>query len=353
MSKSLLMKHFLSAIALAACFATLTNCGGGGGSGDSTPPTTRPKTLDDLTLILDGSIRFQFNRNIGSAPAVSSGDVETGAFTYVFNGNNLRAYNNTAGTRSDTRFPNAIAAASYSYRAINPSSGILTLTGTGTTRLPVRGGFTANNGSFTYLFENDSNFVPSNVVVIDITFTESGSVIASNPATVTIPGGDPAYDSVIIPTSITLTSGGPVPTNYNPTLDPNRDSIIAPESLNAKLFQFTHGGGNPALNFTIQFAADLTGGMGGVGNNNNFDEIGQGLLRVNGAAVDNAINYTYTRIGGTDDATLVISGSGLTFDGTYTVKFAGKQNGAYIGQVDAGTANAADVTGTFVVVTPS
>ena len=168
-------------------------------------------------------------------------------------------------------------------------------------------------------------------------------------STTTEPGGDPLYDTVIIPAAISLVSGGPVPTNYNPTLDPDRPSEIAPESLNNKRFQFTNGSANPNLDFTIQFVADT-----GSSTPSNIDEIGMGLLRVSGTAVDNAVDYTYTRTGGTDDAILVVSGSGTTFDGRYTLRFGSAQSGAYIGEVDGDTVDAADVTGTFTVVaTPS
>jgi hypothetical protein len=273
--------------------------------------------------------------------------VETGTFTYRQIGAQLRAYNNSNGGRSDTRYPDTISTASYTYRAINSSSGILTLTAVGSSDLTTTGGFTANNASFVYLFESDSTFATNNVVIMDLTFSSDGTVVTSNAATVTQPGGSPLFDTIVIPTAVTLTEGGAVPENYNPVLDPNRPSKIAPVSLNNRRFQFTSGNLNPAFDFTIQFTADAVTIPA-----NNIDEIGFGVLRVAATAVDNAISYTYRRIGGTDDATLVVSGSGLSTDGTYTLSFAGTQSGTYTGLPDGLTVNPADESGRFIVITP-
>jgi len=342
------MKNLISAISLVACCITLSNCGGGGGDRiDTSPPTIRPKTLDGVVLILDTSVRLEFIRSTGTPGAIANGDVETGAFIYTLGGLQLRTYRNSTGGNSDVRYPDEVSTAAYSYRPINNSSGVLTLTAVGSSDLITTGIFGADNGSFVYLFESDSNGIENHVVVMDVTFTENGSFITSNAATVSIPGGNPQFDTVLIPTTVSLAAGGLVPTNYNPLLDPNRKSKISPESLNNKRFQFTNGIPNPSLNFTIQFASEALGPIV-----TNIDEIGLGLLRVNGAAVDRAVNYTYTRTGGTDDAILVLSSSNTTFDGRYTLRFAGRENGMYIGNVDAGTPNAADVSGSFFLISP-
>ena len=340
------MKHLISTIALITCCITLFNCGGAGaGSNDKSPETVRPKTFDGIVLTLDSTVRFEFIRNTGSAPALVSGDVETGTFLYTLGGVQLRKYRNTNGDDSDVRYPDSVSSASYTYRAINTSAGILTLTAVGINDLTTSGTRSANNGSLVYLFNSDSNGTTNNVVVIDLTFSKNGQSITSNEATVRIPGGNQRYDNVLVPTTLSLATGGYVSTNYNPTLDPKRDSKIAPASLNNKLVNYTNGKPDTTLDFTIQFVADNAGPA----NNSNIDEIGQGLLRVAGNSVDDAVNYTYTRTGGTDDAILVISNANNTFDGRYTLKFSGVDNGAYIGEVDAGTADASDVSGRFFV----
>ncbi len=251
------MKHLLSTFALAACCVSLTNCGGGGGGGrDESPPTVRPKTLDGVVLTLGGNVRFELVRNIGSAPAISNGDVETGDFFYTLGGNQLRTYPNTNGDNSDVRYPDSITNASYSYRAINDTAGILTLTGFGVNDLVTSGGFAANNGSFVYLFNNDSNGIENRNVVVDLTFSQNGATVSVNSATVRQPGGDPLFDNVIIPTNVSLATGGQVPTNYNPVVSPLRESRIVPETLDQRLIRFTNGIPDPTLDFTIQFTSD-------------------------------------------------------------------------------------------------
>lgn len=339
------MKYIVPALSLLLACLTLSNCGGGGsGSGsDNSPPTVRPKSLEEITLTLDGTVKFSFfpNRN---SQALRSGDIETGSFTYVRAGAQVRVYPNAAGTRSNIVYPDSVSSASYTYRAINDSSAVLTLTANGNNDSTFTGIKESIFGiGYADLFDTDSFEIPNNVVNIDLTFTGNGSFIISNIATVRIPGGDPAYDTALIPSSIGFTFGGFVPANYNPIIDPLRESRIAPASINNKLFNFRNGDSDDNLNFTIQFTSD----------NSQTDivesEVGAGLLRISGIAIDNAINYTYERIPGTDDATLVISNADNTFDGSYTLRFSSGSGGRYIGTVDAGTLDAGDVSGTFTI----
>ena len=327
----------------------LSGCGGGGGGSDNSPPTIRPKTLDGLLLTLDTNVRFEFVRNTGTAPALLPGDVETGTFYYTLGGVQLRQYPNQGGDNSDTRYPDAVSNASYTYRAINESSAVLTMTGIGINDLNTTGGFNANNGSFTYLFNSSSGGGVNNTVVIDLTFASNGSYITPNTTTTSIPGSpNPQWDVIYVPAGIRLVAGGFVPENYNPEIDPNRPSKIVPASLNNLIVNWTNTGiPDPNFDFTVQFVAQATGLP--KSNEADPDEIGQGLLRVAGSAVDDAVDYTWRRIAGTDNGVLTITGSNTTFDGVYNLSFMGADNGNYVGEADAGTVNVAEVTGTFFI----
>jgi hypothetical protein len=338
------MKSFLKLTALAILPVVLNSCGSGKG-GDPTA-TTRPRTLDGIVLTLDTNVRFELIRNIGTPAALANGDIETGTFFYSLGGVQLRQYPNQGGDNSDTRYPDSITNASYTYLAINETSGLLTLTGIGVNDLVTTGVFNANNGSFTFLFNSGSDLVVNNVVELDLTFTSNGQTVVTGVTTVRIPGSlQPQYDVIRVPTTIRLASGGLVPVNYNPTLDPLRPSRIAPESLNQRNIVFTNGIPDPNLDFEISFTRES------VQTNNRIPtELGQGFLRVAGSPVVNAIDYTWTRIGGTDSATMVISNSNQTFDGTYRVDFKGVDNGDYTGTVDGNTPDAAEVSGKFFIL---
>lgn len=324
----------------------LTGCGGGGGGSDDEEATIRPKTLDGTVLKLDSNVSFEFVRNVGTQGAVSTGQVETGTFFYTLAGNQLRQYPNAQGDNSDCRYPDSVTGASYTYRAVNESSGVLTLNGVGVNDLVTTGSFNANNGSFTFFFNSDSGFLVVNRIEIDLTFEGNGVFVTTGVSTVRIPGSSfPNFDTVRIPSAFSLAAGGSVPENYNPTVDFSRPSRITPSSLNALLIRFTNGIPDPNFDFTIQFAASANFSTGT--DTTAPDEIGQGLLRVAGAVVDDAVNYTWKRIGGTDTGTLTVTGSNRTYDGVYTLAFTGPDNGNYAGQADAGTANVSEVTGSF------
>jgi hypothetical protein len=342
-----IMRRLLTC-ALASIALLLTSCGGGSGS-DSSPHTIRPKSLDGLVFTLDTNVTFQFVRNAGTSAALLSGDEETGTFVYVRNGNQIRQYPNFGGDNSDTRYPDTLTGASYIYHAINESSAILTLNGTGVNDLVTNGGkMNALNGSFTFLFNTDSSGNIVHQVVLDITFATNSSSISSNIATVRIPGSpEPQYDVIYVPSGIRMLTGGVVPENYNPVIDPLRPSLICPASLNNLIFNCTNGIPNPFFDFSVQFVTQAKNLN--KSNATDPDETGQGLFRIAGSPVDNAINYTWRRVNGTDTGILVISGGNNTFDGKYTLSFTGQDSGSYVGEIDAGTLDAAEVSGSFLI----
>lgn len=332
-----------------AVVSTLGLMSCGSGKGDQTiPETARPKTLDEIILTLDGNVRFEFVRNIGTPPAIQNGDVETGTFFYTLGGQQIRQFPNQRGDTSDTRFPDSISNASYTYQAINETSALLTLRGIGVNDLNTTGSFNAGNLSFTFLFNSDSlRPVPNiiNEVEIDLTFNTAGQIVNTGISTVRIPGSAlPEFDVIRMNTSVSLLVGGGVPYNYLPIEDPLRPSKIAPESLDKRLLQFTNGIPDPTFDFTVQFISDRT--QVGTGTTT---EIGQGFLRIAGAPQVDAINYTWERIGGTDAGTLVITRSNTTFDGRYRLNFLGRDNGTYVGEVDADTLDANEVSGRFFI----
>ncbi len=364
------MKILAYLFAATAAVMTLTHCGSGSAGGDDSPPTIRPKTLDGLVLSLDTNATIEFIRNSGTSAAVLSGDVETGTFIYTPTAsyNTIRAYDNLNGDQSNFRYPASVSTASYSYRAINESSGELTLTGTGTIGSTYTGsaGGEILNESWIRLFVSSSpqsNLSGSKVARLIISFTSSGSFVTSNTVTLSLP--DSAFvttlDTVRIPTAIKLTTGGAVPENYNPVIDPLAPSKIAPASLSGLLMVATNGTPDPTKDFTLQFVAHASGITGTSGSQP--DEVGQLTLRVYNTdvpsileSVTSAANYTWKRTGGTDKGVLVLSGIpdvvSLPFDvsinGTYTLEFLGTQNGTYTGTVDGNTLDAAEVTGTFI-----
>lgn len=290
---------------------------------------------------------FEFIRSVSSPPALLSGDIETGTFIYTFSGTNIISppLDNFIGSRTDVIFPNTVTAASYTYRAINENQGVLTLTGSGGFNLPLTGRFGAGNASFMDLFESSSTGEDSNQLELDISFSSDGSFVDPGTATMTMLGSTSPFDRVRAPLKIRLKDGRQVPENYNPNIDPNRPSLITPVSLDDSIITFTNTGlGDPSFDFTLQFVADAVGLPG-----NPPTEVGTALQRIAGSPVDDAVDYTWKRTLGTDSGTLVVSGGGNTFDGIYTLNFAGVDNGTYVGEADADTVDENEVIGTFLL----
>ncbi len=353
-----IVPHALQVAAISIIAFGISGCGGGGGSGDDSEPTIRPKTLDGIILQIDTEVRFEFIKNLSSPAALKSGEQETGTFIYepLFAATIIdekvtqhRTYENLAAGRTLTAFPASIAIASYTYRAINESSAVLTLVG--------QGASTFHFGhQIPFLNAGDPFGTPTNVVQIDLTFSSDGSNVSTNIVTFSLPESPvvSTLDTMRIPSKIGLAAGGSVPENYNPPVDLNRPSKIAPESLSGLLLTAKNGIPDSSKDFTIQFVKDA-GYYGNPSDPKTPDEIGQGLLRVAGSAIDVALDYTYRRIGGTDNAELVLSNIpdnplqpfNKSLNGSYTLAFLGKENGTYTGKVDGDTTDAADVSGTF------
>ncbi len=337
------------AILLAA--ALLPSCGGGGG--DEIPYTIRPKTLDGLSITLDANVTLTFLRNTGTSKAILTGDEETGTFIYSRAGDELNQYPNLESTTSDTKYPDDLNNTTYRYRAINDNSGVITLQGTVNNDLIIDGGgFNADNGSFTFLFESDSDGNLNDSVTIDVTFTGDGAAITLQPMTVRITDSTaPNYDTVFMPGIIRLTEDdSDVPENYNPDDPSLPKSKISPETLEGLFINFVNGIPDEDLDFDIRF-------VDAVININKFepgdiDESGTGLLNTQGAAVDQALSYTWRRIDGTDDGELILSGipaPNETLNGSYILSFNGLDNGDYLGSVDVDTPTVDEVSGTFTV----
>lgn len=331
--------------------------------------------MDGIVLSLDSSARLEFIRNLSTQGSINSGDVETGTFLYIptLASNVLRNYDNISGSKSNFRYPSSVSAATYSYRAINASSGTLTLSATGTFDSSLTYNYyTGLSGSGVVL--NDSwirlfyTYSPASltgvtrIAEISITFSSAGDSVTSDIVTLRLPESPlvSTFDTVRIPTSLRLAAGGAVPLNYNPTFDPVRASKIAPVSLTKRLLSAKNGIPDPTKNFTIQFVADAASTSG-----TETQEVGRGILSVYDStlvpaglrAISGALDYTWRRIGGTDKGELIMSNIpddvALPFDvslnGSMILNFSGIENGIYIGAVDGDTVNAADVSGTFLI----
>jgi len=332
--------------AMAAASLAMSSCGGGGGGSDEddSPPTTRVKTMDGITLTLSNTNNFEFTRHAGTPPAALNGSMETGSFTYSRNGNELHYIENSAGSRSNVFFPDTLNGngGTYTYLGQNDGGGVLILTAKGSTNNTIDGG-----APRLYLVPDTDLFIatadgdPSTQLRIDLTFTATGSTVSTGVSSTKMVESSNPFDDLDCATNIFLTAGGSVPVNYNPYIDPLRPSKITPASLQKKLFRFEHGGGDSSKDFTLQFASEVTG-------TDTVVEVGSAIQRIGGAIGDApAVNYTWTRIGGSDTGRLVISGGGNTYDGTYTLTFLSSSSGNYLGSLDADTTDISDVTGSF------
>jgi len=343
----------LKVLSLASIAAlSLTSCGGGSAA-DNNEATVRPKSLEGVVLFLDGNVRFEFLRSTTGSSAIENGQEESGTFLYNRPNPQIRTIDNQLGGTTQARFPDSLSGCTYRYRAINANSGVLTLTANASNDSvnPSDSVITwiGEEWPDTDLFRHPSTVASGNsqnTVVIDLTFSDTNGSATPETATVRVGSEAPASnrDVLRMPATALLAAGGPLPTNYNPTVDPNRDSRIAPQYLGnpSKLFTFTSNAGS-TFNFTVQFTSDST-----IPANSTYDESGSGLLRRQGAVVDNGINYTWQRIGGTDTGRLVITNAESTLNGTYTLSFVGSQVGSYLGQVDGDTTDINEVSGDFV-----
>jgi hypothetical protein len=329
--------------------------------------------MDGIVLNLESSASFEFIRSTGTAGAVNNGDVESGTFLYTpkVAADVLKLYDNLNGDQSNFRYPLSVTAATYTYRAINDSSGVLTLNATGafdpTFTLPP-GATVALNDSWIRLFYSYSPIVftsNTRVAEIAITFKDNVSFVTSEVVTLSLPESSlvSTLDTVRIPSTISLATLGPVPLNYNPVVTGRAPSRIAPATLTNRLMSATNGIPDATKNFTIQFVADAS--TPGLATEAGSVEIGRGLLSVYNpasvppglTAVGIALDYTWRRIAGTDRGELILSNipdnPALPFDtslnGTIVLSFNGTESGTYSGSADADTVNPADVSGTFFI----
>lgn len=356
----------LLALGLASCG------GGGGGDSDDSAETVRPKTMDGIILNMDnGQATFEFIRNSGTGSAVNNGDVETGTFIYTNQraGISVTSYDNLNGDKSNFQYPLAVTTASYSYQAINDSSGVLKMTGAGYFDLfiTIKPGSTyVYNNSFIQLFfahSPETNVANSRTAEIAITFSDKGAFVTSDIVTLKIPESPfvSTLDTVRIPTTIGLGTLAPVPKNYNPAVTERAPSKIAPASLSNRLMRATNGIPDATKDFSIQFVSDATV----VDTAADSEEIGRGILSVYDSsvfppaltAVGIALDYTWRRIPGTDRGELILSNipdnPAFAFDnslnGILSLSFTGNENGNYSGAADGDTPNPADVSGTFIL----
>ena len=365
--------HLLVCACVSVFVLSLSSCGGSGGDSDDANATVRPKTMDGIILNFESSASFEFIRSTGTAGAVNNGDVESGTFLYTpkVAADVLKTYDNLNGDQSNFRYPLSVTAATYTYRAINDSSGVLTLNATGafdpTFTLPP-GATVALNDSWIRLFYSYSPIAftsNTRVAEIAITFKDNVSFVTSEVVTLRLPESPlvNTLDTVRIPSTISLATLGPVPLNYNPVVTGRAPSRIAPATLTNRLMSATNGIPDATKNFTIQFIADAS--TPGFATAADSVEIGRGLLSVYNpasvppglTAVGIALDYTWRRIAGTDRGELILSNipdnPALPFDtslnGTIVLGFNGTESGTYSGSADGDTVNPADVSGTFFI----
>ena len=323
--------------------AMLPSCGGGGG--EEIPYTFRPKTLRDLVLVLANGPRLEFLPGALSGRAINNGETETGTLTYILPADQRQQYPNFEGSDSDCQWPDELIDITYEYTAINDNAALLTIYATAVNDLTFTGSFNAANGSFCFFWESDSLGTAIEEVEFDLTFSSDGANVSPGNVTTRIPdSAAPNFDIVYIPSQIETSDGMEVPENWNPEVDPNAPSDIAQPTLNNQVINFTNGIPDTNFDFTADFTATVVTPPESKLDPNDPDEIGTLVLRVSlGGPIFGAGDYTYRRINGTDDAILVISGTGTTFDRSYTLNWFGRDNGDYIG----GGVNPAEGTGTF------
>lgn len=334
----------LSATILAT--TSLTNCGGGGAGGED-EATVRPKTLDGLSLSIGpGVANLSFVRAVTSRYVNKSGQTENGAVVYS-PGSRIRGYEALT-FPVDAIWPLFLNNdLSYTYTAINDSSGLISLTGGD--GIINSGDLTSNNpnspinivyfngGSETYniniTFGTDGNTITSTLSRIApddvLTATLVNDLFLDISASLSI-----ADVTVNDPSILTITAdGAPVPVNYT-TENVNNDQVsgISNESLDLRTLSLLSDavvvpGILETGAYTFTKDATSTGGI-------EYDEIGtanyEQPLITGGAGVPNQTQfsdsgtYSYKRILGTDKADVKFVGSQIGTE-TITLDFIGKE----------------------------
>jgi len=336
------MKKFLQIIAFSSLSVLFMGCGGGGSDSDF---TNRPQTLDGVILAIPGGAAFEFIRATGTDAAGSSGS-ETGTFFYTLTGDNIQQLPNQGGTTTDAIFPSSLESASYTYQAVNSDAAILTLTAfPEITSIIISLTGNDTDAPDTFFFGVASDGSVSFNTQMDLTFNNSGSFITGANATIAHSSSStPNIDTVLSSANLALAPGnpfgsGPVPVNYNPTIDFSRPSRISLPSVDGTNFVFTDSISS-TNNFTLQFLADNTPIFGSI-------EVGTAIQTINSTPTIPGADYEWELITGTDNASLTISSGAPAFDGNYTLTFSAPDTGTYIGN-----GSLSGLSGSFTVAQP-
>ena len=322
----------LMSAAIALSSITFTSCGsgaGGDGNGDGTPATTRPKTLEGVVLSVQGQPRFEFIRSFSSQGAALDGQSETGTFFYNLTGVQyiLLSPINQA-QQIGGAFPDQLSGGTYTYTALNSTSATLTLRGSANVAGTITGVPPLESvEAYFFIFGRDGT---TNEVTFDITFTEQGNRVTVDTILARIGPNPLTQDRFLLSNSnVQLRTGSPVPPNYNPPLDPLRPSRIVPTALGGSLLDMDVAGGT-AEDFTLQLTQT---GAPSTGPNGTVSETGMAVQRVGpgGATIFSGASYTWSRIPGTDDGTLVISNGDPALNGEYRLAFASPLAGTFSG----------------------
>ena len=341
---SSLQSTFKIATAITAVIATasLTNCGSGSASDDSTY-TIRPKTLEGVTLTMPGdAASFEFIINLGSKTARNNGNTEFGGF--IYNRISFSSLLNTIDNQTLTQhWPASIGSATYRYTAINDTSGEIILSAANVNHIDAE--FPIPDNLHHYFDPVVTTNGTSSIRLI-VSFEDNAGSVAE--ATVRMEDPDQPFlldgsSTTSIFTGSFAAEGAPLAPNYNPVFDiENRVSKIALASLSGTNIIFTDSV-DDSDNFTLQPSATATGV-------NFIDEIGQvAYLDDMGDIKIGAADYTYDRTAGTDSANLVLTG-GTPDDGTIVLTFI---SGSSAVQEASGVyTTSSGKSGTFTVPTP-
>lgn len=327
------LKHVASSIAaIAMAGLVFTSCGSGGGGDDGEDKVTiRPKTLDGVSLVMQGSVvAFEFIRGQSSGKAINDGDVETGSFFYGYRGHTMP---NTEGLKFpiDVMWPYTIGPATYTYTPTNETSGEIILRSSGFFFDDLAG---FGNSEFNHSYFSNEH-TPSSIRML-VTFESSGSVIShvsvrmEDPEVPWIDSGDPDipdFSSTTLSAGSATVGGAPLPVNYNPQDGGfEQHSKISAVKIGGYNVEFVDAV-DPAKSFSLQLTSLIE--------DVDYDDVGQTTYRdSDGDMVVSAAGYTYARIIETDNASLVMTG-GTPQDGTTVLTFL--SSGAIATQNYAGT----------------
>ncbi len=291
----------------------LTSCGGGGGdSSQTSPATVRPKSLDGLSIILNNGMRLSFLKSTGAPSAATTGSTENGAVSYNLQGTNAQNSTNLDGAMSGYLAPNSIPNLSYAYTATNERGGTIIITAGGppTFTAPLTGTFNNILTMPPSLWLSDSAANATAQVFIDITFSDDGSFITDVTTTFGPVGSvSPGNDTSVTSASITLTTGGAVPVNFDVIPDTTSKSVKIPSNLNGFVIVLNDTVNENRLQFVSSGVVTLS------------DDIGNAVQTIDVNPANVGLNYVYDRQIGADIADLDISNGNPAFEGSYVLTF--------------------------------